>query len=297
MAETTNFHVEHLFRLKGYVCLVTGGGTGIGLMATQALSANGAKVYITGRRTEVLEKTAATHHPKEQNAKTDQHGDIVPIGSTDVRSKDVLDKLCKEIESKEGYLSLVVAAAGVPGPKEPQPDVQDAKEYKKQMWEAESSEEWNETFNSDVTSVYWTTLACLPLLQAAPKDHLSSVIVISSMSGMMRDSQSRFAYNAAKAATAHLTKMMSKEFAKFGVRINSIAPGYFPSEMTMKQSDDRNKTDMPDEKVKEKEHPVPAQRSGTDEEMGMAVIFLSKCAYVNGHILPVDGGVLNEVGQ
>lgn len=90
---------------------------------------------------------------------------------------------------------------------------------------------------------------------------------------------------------------MSKEFAKFGVRINSIAPGYFPSEMTMKQSDERNKAHMPDEKVLDKGHPVPAERSGRDEEMGMAVVFLTKCAYVNGHILPVDGGVLNEVGQ
>lgn len=198
MAETTNFHVEHLFRLKGYVCLVTGGGTGIGLMAAQALSANGAKVYITGRRTEALENAAKTHHPSEQKDKTDQHGEIIPIGSTDVRSKDDIEKLMKQIAGKEGYLSLVVAAAGVPGPKEPRPDVNDAKEFTKQMWEAESAEEWNETFNSDVTSVYWTTLASLPLLQAAPKDHFSSVIVISSMSGMMRDSQAHFAYNAAK---------------------------------------------------------------------------------------------------
>lgn len=209
MAETTNFHVEHLFHLKGYVCLVTGGGTGIGLMAAQALSANGAKVYITGRRTEALETAAKTHHPNEQKDKTDQHGEIIPTGSTDVRSKDDIEKLMKEIEEKEGFLSLVVAAAGVPGPKEPQPDVKDAKEFTKQMWEAESVDEWNETFNTDVTAVYWTTLASLPLLQAAPKDHYSSVIVISSMSGMMRDSQSHFAYNAAKVSRNKQSWMVS----------------------------------------------------------------------------------------
>lgn len=221
MAETTNFHVEHLFSLKDYVCLVTGGGTGIGLMATQALSANGAKVYITGRRTEALEKAAKGHDPKHQNL----GGDIIPIGPTDVRSKKDIEALIKDIESKEGYLSLVVAAAGVPGPKEPSPDTDNAKELKKQLWDSESVEDWNETYSSDVTSVYFTTLASLPLLQAAPQDHYSSVIVISSMSGIMRDSQSHFAYNAAKAATAHLSKMMSKEFARFGIRINSIAPG------------------------------------------------------------------------
>lgn len=280
--------------MKDYVCLVTGGGTGIGLMATQALSANGAKVYITGRRTEVLEKAAQSHDPQKHKADID--GEIIPIGPTDVRSKDDLQQLCREIEAKEGYLSLLVAAAGVPGPKEPSPDTTDARELKSKLWDSESVEEWNETYSADVTSVYFTTLAFLPLLQAAPKDHYSSVIVISSMSGMMRDSQSHFAYNAAKAATAHLSKMMSKEFARFGVRINSIAPGYFPSEMTMKESDERNKTEMPDSKVKDKGHSVPAGRSGRDEEMGMSVIYLARCAYVNGQILAVDGGVLNEVG-
>jgi NAD(P)-dependent dehydrogenase (short-subunit alcohol dehydrogenase family) len=91
--------------------------------------------------------------------------------------------------------------------------------------------------------------------------------------------------------------MMSKEFAKTGVRVNSIAPGYFPSEMTMKGSDERNKAEMPKEKVEEKGHAVPAGRAGTDEEMAMGVIFLAKCGYVNGEVVKLDGGVLNEVGS
>lgn len=294
MATTDSFHVENLFSFENAVCLVTGGGTGIGLMATQALSANGAKVYITGRRKEVLENARKEHSP-HSTSKPKLNGEIIPIGPCDVRNKDSLQNLVKEIESREKFLSLVVAAAGVPGPKESHPQTGDAKELKDNLW-PEKVEDWNETYNFDTTSVYFTTIAFLPLLQAAPKDHWSSVIVISSMSGMIRHSQSHFAYNAAKAATAHLSKMMSKEFAKTGVRVNSIAPGYFPSEMTMKQSDERNKTSMPDEKVKDKGHEVPAGRAGSDEEMGMAVVFLSKCGYVNGQILAVDGGVLNEVG-
>ena len=82
----------------------------------------------------------------------------------------------------------------------------------------------------------------------------------------MRHSQGHFAYNAAKGATVHLSKLMSAEFEKAEVRVNSIAPGYFPSEMTMKESDDSNKTHMPAEKVEEKGH-VPANRPGSDEEM------------------------------
>ena len=175
------------------------------------------------------------------------------------------------------------------------PDTSDATQLKKNLWQ-ESVEDWNTTYETDVTAVYFSTVAFLPLLQAAPKSHTSSVIVISSMSGLMRNSQAHFAYNAAKGATAHLSKMMSKEFASTGVRVNSIAPGYFPSEMTMKESDERNKVHMPDEKVKDKGHEVPAGRAGTDEEMGMLVIFLTRCGYVNGEIIKIDGGVMNEVG-
>jgi NAD(P)-dependent dehydrogenase (short-subunit alcohol dehydrogenase family) len=62
-ANTTDLHVEKLFSVKDYVCVITGGGSGIGLMAAQALAANGAKVYITGRRKEVLENAAQSHSP------------------------------------------------------------------------------------------------------------------------------------------------------------------------------------------------------------------------------------------
>ena len=64
----------------------------------------------------------------------------------------------------------------------------------------------------------------------------------------------------------------------------------------MKGSDEWNKVHMPEEKVKDKGHEVPAGRAGSDEEMGMLVIFLTKCGYVNGEVIRIDGGVMNEVG-
>ncbi|KAH0842831.1 hypothetical protein AYO21_10965 [Fonsecaea monophora] len=292
MASTEQLHISNLFSLEGHVCLITGGGTGIGLMAAQALSANGAKVYITGRRKEVLDNAARTHNPQSSN--TSLNGQIIPIGPCDVTSKESLEKLTSELESKEKYLSLVIAAAGVSGPKG-YPDTSDAKQMKENLWQ-EQIEEWKATYNTNVISVFFSVVSFLPLLQRAPRHLDASVIVISSMSGLMRHSQAHFSYNAAKAATAHLSRMMSKEFAKTGVRVNSIAPGYFPSEMTMKESDERNKAHMPAEKVKDKGHEVPAGRAGSDEEMAMGVIFLTKCGYVNGEVLKLDGGVMNEVG-
>ena len=110
----------------------------------------------------------------------------------------------------------------------------------------------------------------------------------------MRDSQGHFAYNAAKGATVHLSKLMSAEFEKADVRVNSIAPGYFPSELTTNKSDEENKSELPDESIKSKGS-VPAQRAGQDEEMAQAVLFFAKNMYVNGQVVAVDGGVLNQV--
>jgi NAD(P)-dependent dehydrogenase (short-subunit alcohol dehydrogenase family) len=110
----------------------------------------------------------------------------------------------------------------------------------------------------------------------------------------MRDSQGHFGYNAAKGATVHLAKLMSYEFKKAGIRVNSIAPGYFPSEMTTKESDENQKSSMPKENIDEKGH-VPAKRAGSDEEMAQGVIFLAKNNYVNGEVIAIDGGVLLEI--
>jgi len=289
MASTSNLQASKLFSVKDYVCVVTGGGSGIGLMAAQALAANGAKVYITGRRTEVLENAAKTHSP-------DQGGQIIPLGPCDVTKKDDLEKLYKELASKEKHINLLVASAGING-KKAEPDQENAADLKAKLWENETFEGWAETYNTDVTAVYFSTVALLPLLQAGTEKHghlSASVIVISSMSGIMRDSQGHFSYNAAKGGTVHLTKLMSAEFQKIRVRVNSIAPGYFPSEMTAKESDENQKSHVPDEKIQEKGH-VPQGRAGQDEEMAQAVLFLTKNTYVNGEIIAVDGGVLNVV--
>jgi len=302
MASTHHFDATRLFSVKGYVCVVTGGGTGIGLMASQALAANGAKVYITGRRTEVLETAAKEHSPREAS---ETGGQIIPIGPCDVTKKEDLERLVAEVEKREKYISLLVCNAGISGPKA-EPESRDATELKKQLWEKESVEQWQETFAGDVTSLYFTTVAFLPLLQAAAKhgkesadpsanSFAASVITISSMSGLIRHAQGHFSYNAAKAGAVHLSKMMSAEFGKTGIRVNSIAPGYFPSEMTAKASDDRNKSEFPEGKIASAGHDVPAERAGRDEEIGMAVLFLAKNEYVNGQILSVDGGVQNVV--
>ena len=194
MADTQHFDVNRLFSTKGFVCVVTGGGTGIGLMASQALAANGAKVYITGRRMEVLEHAAKIHDPGNSG------GEIIPIGPCDVTKKDELQELVDDLSKREKYINLLMVNAGMTGPRG-KPDEEDASALKQKLWENESVDEWQSTFQTLVTGVYFTTVAFLPLLQAGiePNGPLEkfapSVITTSSMSGLMRDAQGHFAYN------------------------------------------------------------------------------------------------------
>ncbi|KAI1190038.1 hypothetical protein F5B17DRAFT_129105 [Nemania serpens] len=291
MAETREFSAHNLFNVDGFVVVVTGGGTGIGLMATQALAANGAKVYITGRRTEALETAAKEHQPASGG------GQIIPIGPCDVTKKEDLERLVEAVAEREKSIQLLVCSAGVSGPKA-EPEHTDAEALRSRLWDNEDVDDWQDNYRTNVTAVYFTTVAFLPLLQAAmrPKGPLepyaASVVTISSMSGIMRHAQGHFSYNTAKGATVQLTKLMSAEFQKAGIRVNSIAPGYFPSEMTAKESDDRQKSHVSEETIQEKGH-VPLARPGRETEMGMTVLYLAKNQYVNGEIIAVDGGVLN----
>jgi NAD(P)-dependent dehydrogenase (short-subunit alcohol dehydrogenase family) len=142
------------------------------------------------------------------------------------------------------------------------------------------------------------TTAFLPLLQAGTdteRGWSSTVINISSISGIVKLAQHHFPYNASKAATIHLSKMLAHEISSSNirVRVNNIAPGVFPSEMTAQESDEKQKSALPKEKYENK---VPAKRPGKDEDMASAVLFTATNQYMNGQTVVVDGGYVLAAG-
>ncbi|KAF2086463.1 NAD(P)-binding protein [Saccharata proteae CBS 121410] len=291
-ANTNNpdFQLGEVFNVKNKVALVTGGGSGIGLMCTQALAVNGAKVYIVGRTKEKLDQVVKVHG---QNIA----GEIIPIVG-DVTDKDGVEKLVKEIESREKCLCILINNAGIAAGKTT-PDGENAEEMKKNLFGPTTVNEWTDVYSTNVVGPYLMTTAFLPLLQKAT-DHQHGysgcVINITSISGHVRISQGHFSYNASKGAAVHLNKMLAAEIAKAGlkIRVNSIAPGVFPSEMTTQDSDDQTqKSSMP----KEAKGELPAGRPGNDRDMAAAVLFAASCQYLNGQEIPVDGGYLIQVGR
>lgn len=202
----------------------------------------------------------------------------------------------KEIEDKEGYLDILINNAGI-APGKITPDGKDAEELKKNLYSDDTLESWTSVYATNVVGPFFVSCAFLPLLSKSTEKHYgwsSTIINISSISGVVRISQGHFSYNASKGAVVHLNKMLSSEVQSSGlkIRINAIAPGVFPSEMTTQDSKDNQKSEM------DKDHKgnLPSHRPGKDRDMAAAILFASACQYLNGQNIPVDGGYLIQTG-
>ncbi|RYP89899.1 hypothetical protein DL770_003992 [Monosporascus sp. CRB-9-2] len=284
-----------LFRVDGMVAVVTG----IGLMMTKALVGAGAKkVYILGRRKEVLEETAAGQPS------------IIPV-ECDVSTKSSLQAAVDFITKDAGYVNLVVANSGVLGPVKRYNPALSVTELRQTLFDEVSMEDFTQALHVNVSGAYFTMLAFLELLDAGNKEALrggfgapikdgsdvpsiqSQVIFTSSISAYSRSPTSTPAYTSSKAAIAHLAKHASTNLAKYGIRVNALAPGLFPSELAggLIATRDPSKESSDDPKF------IPARRFGGEEEMGGSVLYLAgrAGAYCNGLILVNDGGKLSTI--
>ena len=193
---------------------------GIGLMMARALALNGAhKIYILGRRKEVLEKAAASVPTNN----------IIPL-VTDTTSKEALSNAVSTITSEVGYINVLVANAGILGPQASTPITPSSTiaDFQK-AWGEVSFEEFNETFRVNVVAAWFTVVAFLGLLNEGNKKgnvaQKSQVIVTSSIGGFNRAVPGGFAYGQSKAAATHLAKQLATNLIPFDIRSNVIAPG------------------------------------------------------------------------
>ncbi|KAK7910875.1 short chain dehydrogenase [Apiospora marii] len=295
------FDSSTIFRVDGIVAVITGGGSGIGLTMARALALNGAaKVYILGRRLEVLEAAAK------------EHSCLVPL-QCDVTSKEDLQSVVDFIKNDTGYVNLVVANSGSIGPAVRFNPAHSIAETRETLFTNFSMEEMNDTLNLNVTAAFFTMTAFLELLDAGNKNALkggwgkpltegsdvptiqSQVIFTTSISAFSRHWSSSPPYLTSKVAIMQVTKHASTQLAKFGIRVNAIAPGLYPSDLASVLINNRN----PAEESFEDQRFIPARRFGKDEEMCGAILFLTSRAgsYSNGFILTTDGGRLSVMGS
>ncbi|KAI0143669.1 short-chain dehydrogenase [Xylariaceae sp. FL1272] len=287
-----------LFRVDGIVAVISGGGTGIGFMMAKALAGSGAKkVYILGRRQAVL-KEAASAHPS-----------ISPL-VCDVTSKDSLQSVVDIISKEVGYINLLIANSGVFGPANTYDSKLSIQDLRKNLFDDVDMDEMTHCLHVNITGAYFTIAAFLDLLDAGNKNAVkggfgkpfegskmpsiqSQVVVTSSLGAYSRDANTPPAYAAAKAGILQLAQHAATNLAPYQIRVNTLAPGYYLSEMAAPVIASR------DPETEGIDHPafMPARRFGVEDEMAGSILYLASKAgaYCDGLVFAFDGGRLSVI--
>jgi 2-deoxy-D-gluconate 3-dehydrogenase len=249
-----------LFSLKGRTALITGGSRGIGKMIAEGFIAQGARVYISSRKAEVCDQTAA---------------ELSRGGGTCI-------SLPMDVSTVEGARGLAAAYAA----REPALDilVNNAGAAWLTTFDEFPEKGWDKVADLNVKAPFFVTQAFGAALRAAArKDRPAKVINIASIDGLYLTPNETYSYAASKAGLIQLTRLLAARLIKDHIAVTAIAPGAFSTDMNIWARDHAEATAAR----------VPARRIGTDLDMAGAAIFLASRAgdYVVGSVLTVDGGV------
>jgi NAD(P)-dependent dehydrogenase (short-subunit alcohol dehydrogenase family) len=247
-------------RLAGKVALITGGASGMGQSEAMIFAREGARVIvgdlleIEGRQ--VVDKIAAAGGQAR----------FVPI---DVTSEAEWERAVGVATQAFGRLDVLVNNAGISGTFDP---------------DTLSTTAWDALMNVNAKGVFLGMKHAIPRMREAGG---GSIVNISSISGFVGQTAIHMAYNASKGAVRIMTKSAAVQYARDGIRVNSVHPGFMPPMRTSKMSAD------PQWRAKMLDA-VPMKREGRVEEVAHAVLFLAsdEASYITGTELVVDGGYL-----
>jgi NAD(P)-dependent dehydrogenase (short-subunit alcohol dehydrogenase family) len=251
--------IGSLFRLDGRVALVTGGSRGIGRMIAEGFVASGAKVYVSSRKAEACEETAAALGPN-----------CIPLPH-DISTVEGCRALATDLSTQESRLDILVNNAGAAWG---------------EAFDTFPEQGWDKVMDLNVKSPFFLTQALHGLLKAASTaERPAKVINITSIDGQRLNAWETYSYQASKAALIHLTRRMAARLVRDQIHVTSIAPGAFPSDMNKAARDHADNV----------ARAIPARRIGGAEDMAGAAIYLASRAgdYLVGETVTVDGGLVN----
>ncbi|MED5619315.1 SDR family oxidoreductase [Ideonella sp. BN130291] len=253
--------IQQLFDLTGKTALVTGGSRGLGLQIAEALGEAGAKILLTSRKAADLEEASAELQSK---------GIDTRWIAADASDPEQIQRVASEAMERLGQIDILVNNAGA-------------------TWGAPAEdhplEAWDKVMNLNIRSIFLMSQAVGKLSMIPRKG--GRIINVASIAGLSgASSEMKFiAYGTSKGAVVNFTRTLAGEWGPYGITVNALAPGMFPSKMT-KDTLEAVGAD------KIAAH-APLRRIGDDDDLkGAALLFASQAGkHITGQILAVDGGV------
>jgi gluconate 5-dehydrogenase len=251
--------VKDLFDLSGKTALITGGSRGLGLQIAEALGELGAKVAITARKQGELDEAAARL--------TKQGMETLTIAG-DLSKFDTIPGMVDKALARYGTVDILVNNAGTTwgAPAEEHP-----------------AEGWHKVMNLNVNAMFFLTQEVARRCMIPRRK--GKIINLSSVAGLRAhgSGMTTLAYNTSKAAVLHFTRALAAEWGKYGINVNALCPGFFPSKMS------RGLLEVIGDDVIAR---TPLGRLGGDDDLkGIAVYFASEASrHVTGQYIAVDGG-------
>ena len=252
--------VLNLFDLKGKVAVVTGGSRGLGLQMSEALGEAGAKVAISARKARDLD--AAAQHLKAMGIEVLTH-------ACDLADPAAAKPLVDEVIGAWGRIDILVNNAGT-------------------TWGAPAEdhplEAWKKVIDLNLTAMFvLSQLVGKTVMIPQGSGKIINIASIAGYSGTDPHFMPTIAYNTSKAGVINFTKSLACEWARYGVHVNGIAPGVFPSRMS-KGMIDRAEQYILDH--------TPLRRMGSEQDLKGATLLLASAAsdFMTGVTIPVDGG-------
>ncbi|MEO6047058.1 MAG: SDR family oxidoreductase [Candidatus Kapaibacterium sp.] len=246
-----------LFDLHGATALVTGASRGLGATATEILAEAGANVVLIGRELATL---------REREEKLSAHGVETLSVVCDMGDRDEITRAVAEARERFGAIDILVNNAGI---------------IRRGAAENYTIEDWNEVINVNLTGPFMLAQEIGRDMIARGRGKIINIASLLSFSGGLNV----IGYTASKSGVAGITRAMANEWARHGVNVNGIAPGYFKTEATAALQNNP-------ERYNALLARIPAGRWGEPDDLKGTILFLASRAsdYVNGAIIPVDGG-------
>jgi len=252
--------IHSLFDLSGKTALVTGGSRGLGLQIAEALGEAGAKILLTSRKSGDLQEAAA--HLQDKGIDTRWI-------AADASQPEEIQRVANEAMQRLGQVDILVNNAGA-------------------TWGAPAEdhplEAWDKVMNLNIRSIFLMSQA-IGKLSMIPRRG-GRIINVASIAGLagVPATMKFIAYGTSKGAVVNFTRTLAGEWGPYGITVNALAPGMFPSKMT--RSTLQHATDAIIATT-------PLGRIGDDDDLkGAAVLFASQAGkHITGQILAIDGGV------